>query len=194
MKRTWGGRLLSIGIAFGLAATHTPATGAQAKPAAGAQTKPPAKAPTNPAVSAQARAQENLCLANAKQITTAIMMYVKANKGVTPKDADYMNALTPYNKKPEIFQCPLDPKGTVSYTMNSAVAGTAINTVLLPSSTVLIYEGTGGKLNFKHSGRAVVGFVDGRCSLVDASRASTLIWTVQAPKPVTPITKKPAGK
>jgi len=138
--------------------------------------------------------QEGACLANAKQVTAAILMYVKANKGVTPKDADYKTALSPYNKKPEIFQCPLDPKDTLSYTLNSNLAGTALNTVLLPSNTVLIYEGTGGKLTFRHNGRAVVGFADGHCMMVDASKASTLSWTVQPPKPVDPIHKKPAGK
>lgn len=216
MKRVWGGRLLFIGMAFGLTVTHSRATALelskateirnfalaltiagspqQAKPIAGAQTKPAAGAQAKPPVGGLAKQQENTCLTNAKQIAAAILMYVKANKGVTPKGPDYMEALSSYNKKPEIFQCPLDPKGTVSYTLNSSVAGIAVNSVLLPSNTVLIYEGTGGKLNFRHSGRAVVGFVDGHSSLVDASKATTLVWTVQAPKPVTPINKKPAGK
>jgi len=208
MKRIWGGRLLSIGIAFGLMATHTRATGLELSPSKAAEiqnfvlaltiagTPQVAASPQKgkPVPGVQGRMQETTCLANAKQVTAAILLYVKANKGVTPKDADYRTALSPYNKKPEIFQCPLDPKDTLSYTLNSNLAGTALNTILLPSNTVLIYEGTGGKLNFRHNGHAVVGFADGHCTMVDASKASTLSWTVQPPKTVNHPNKKPSGK
>ena len=208
MKRTRGGRLLFVGIALGLTATHSRATAlelsktaeiqnfALARTIAGSpqQAKPGTGTQTKPAVGVQAKPQENTCLSNAKQVATTILMYVKANKGVTPKDTAYRDALLPYAKNPEIFQCPLDAKGTVSYTLNSSVAGIALNSVLLPTNTVLIYEGTAGKLNFRHNGRAVVGFVDGHCSLVDASKATTLIWSVQAPKTVNPTKKNPADK
>ena len=45
-----------------------------------------------------------------------------------------------------------------------------------PAETVMIYEGKNGKLDFRHNGRATVGFADGHVKLTDAEGAKKLRW------------------
>lgn len=51
-----------------------------------------------------------------------------------------------------------------------------VSKVPQPAATVMIYEGEHGKLNFRHDGKATVGFVDGHVKLVDAEAAKPLRW------------------
>jgi prepilin-type processing-associated H-X9-DG protein len=65
-----------------------------------------------------------------------------------------------------------------------------LSAVASPAKTVMIYEGKAGKLDYRHNGRAVVGFMDGHCKLINADEAAGLIWTVKVPQPARPIKKK----
>jgi len=202
MKRDMGGRLFSIGMAIGLMATHARATAFEFPTPQAAEIRNDALIltiagtphQTNPFAAGRSKQMEISCLSNAKQVATAFQMYLQDYKGVFPKGPAYMPALLPYTKNPALFRCPLDPNGTVSYTLNSNVAGVAITSIPIPANTVLFYEGTGGKLKFRHNGWAVVGFVDGHCSLVDQGKAALLLWKAQIPKTGTPTRKKHAGK
>jgi prepilin-type processing-associated H-X9-DG protein len=45
-----------------------------------------------------------------------------------------------------------------------------------PTRTILVYEGKGGQLSFRHNGKAAVAFVDGHAQLVTPEEAKKLIW------------------
>lgn len=137
---------------------------------------------------AQTKARATACLSNAKQISTGVLIYSQDYDEVTPrKGASYTELVDPYIKNQRVFTCPLAPAGTISYTFNSGVAGVPMSVITAPAKTVMIYEGKDGKLDYKHEGQAVVGFMDGHCKLIKPEEAAGLIWTVKAPKaPVKP--------
>ena len=88
----------------------------------------------------------------------------------------------PYVKSRAFFTCPLDRKGTISYTFNSGLAGISLKDVAWTDKTVLIYEGKADKLDYHHDDRAAIGFVDGHCKLIRPGEATALFWTVQDSK------------
>ncbi|MCW3052784.1 MAG: hypothetical protein JWN14_1954 [Chthonomonadales bacterium] len=140
---------------------------------------------------AQSTAQAVSCVSNVKQIALGVMVYVQDYDEVTPrKNASYVDQIDAYIKNREIFTCPLDPAGTISYTFNSGVAGIPLSAIASPAKTVMLYEGKAGKLDYRHDGKAVVGFMDGHVKQIGSDEAAGLIWTVKAPKPVA----KPAKK
>jgi prepilin-type processing-associated H-X9-DG protein len=82
----------------------------------------------------------------------------------------------PYIKNESIFKCPSDASGAVSYSFNANLAGVKLAKVSAPAETVMIYEGKNGKLDFRHEGKAAVGFADGHAKLVNAEGAKKLHW------------------
>lgn len=133
------------------------------------------------------------CLSNMKQIATGMMMYAQDyDEHFLPKGASLIDKIMPYIKNKEIFTCPLDPPGTVSYTFNSGLAGVTLAMLEEPARTVMIYEGKGGKLDYKHDGQAHVGFADGHVKAIKPEEAAGLIWTVKTPPPppAKPVKKK----
>ena len=144
---------------------------------------------------AHARAQAVSCLSNAKQIALGTLMYVQDYDELTPRrGVSYTEAIWPYVKNRQIFTCPLDPSGTISYTFNSSVAGISLAAIPFPDKTVMIYEGKAGKLDYRHAGHAVVGFMDGHCKMISPEEAASLIWTVKVPKAVKPAPKRRGHK
>lgn len=128
-------------------------------------------------VKAKGAAKKAACLSNIKQLATAFMMVAADNDDFFKVKANaWKKALMPYVKNEAIFTCPLDPKGTVSYSINPAMAGLSATAVKDVSRTVLLYEGSKGKLNFRHGGYAAVAFVDGHAKMVNAEEAKSLIW------------------
>lgn len=187
--------LLVAGAVVGLVALQTQATplgaggvgafGRGVFPLAAAVVKPPQK--PDRFAGERAKAQAVACLSNARQIGIAFNMYAADfNKRTPAKGVSYTGALSPYVPNKKLYTCPLDKVGTVSYTFNDNIAGIPLYTIPTPSKTVLIYEGRGGKLNFRHSGRAAVGFADGHCVLVNKMQAAGLIWKVKIVKAQTP--------
>jgi prepilin-type processing-associated H-X9-DG protein len=144
---------------------------------------------------ANVKAKATTCLSNAKQIGLGVMMYIQDYDEITPrKGIPYTEAVYPYIKNREVFTCPLDPKGTISYTFNNNVAGVSLAAIPKPAQTVMIYEGKNGILNFRHDNGAIVGFMDGHCKIVHPEETASLIWTVKLPKPAAKAPIKPTKK
>jgi prepilin-type processing-associated H-X9-DG protein len=117
------------------------------------------------------------CLSNLKQIGLAALMFLQDhNETYKLKAATYKNSLNPYIKNPSVFKCPSDASASTSYAFNASLVGVYIGKVKHPELTVVMYEGKNGTLNFRHNGKAAIGFADGHVKLVDASEAKKLRW------------------
>lgn len=126
---------------------------------------------------AKESAKKAACLSNIKQLATAFMMLASDNDDIIKvKSNAWKKAIMPYTKNEAMFACPLDPKGTVSYSINPAIAGIIATSIKDVTRTVLLYEGSKGKLSFRHGGYAAVAFTDGHAQMVNAEQAKKLIW------------------
>lgn len=135
---------------------------------------------TNPQAfqGAQDKARQMICLANLRQITMAAHMHMQDHDEIiTLKAASYSTQLKPYVRNlDEIFHCPVDKSGNVSYSFNKNLQNVKAENVREPSKTVMFYEGQGGQLEFRHEGKACVGFVDGHTKMVNREEAKKLRW------------------
>lgn len=128
-------------------------------------------------VQALAGAQKAACLSNVKQICLGILMLANDYDDVFHfKPDNWVKAIMPYVKNNNIFHCPNDKSGAVSYSVNPYLAGKNETKVAAPADTVLVYEGSKLKLNFRHGGSACVGFADGHVRMVTAQQAKALRW------------------
>jgi len=127
---------------------------------------------------AQASAQAAKCLSNVKRLTTGLIMLASDNDDVLKVTvANWTKKVLPYlDKNANLFTCPDDVKGAVSYGINPRVAGVTSFSINEPTRTVLIYEGKDGQLNFRHNGKAAVAFIDGHCEMVTKEQAKKLVW------------------
>src|SRR5207244_2572565 len=117
------------------------------------------------------------CISNVKQICAGAMMLMVDNDETFKLKAEtYKQSLMPYIRNEAVFKCPADRGSGASYSFNANLAGLNLAKVVAPAETVLIYEGKNGKLNFRHEGKAVVGFADGSAKLIDAENAKKLRW------------------
>ena len=127
-----------------------------------------------------AKARATYCLSNTRQIAAGILMYAQDYGGILPPNSSpYTALISPYVHAHTFITCPFDPNGSISYTFNSNVANTPLSAYISPEKTVLIYEGMAEKLNFRHEGRAAVGFINGSCKLIGPEQAASLIWSGQ---------------
>jgi len=117
------------------------------------------------------------CLINVKQLGLGFIMLAADNDDIikVKKDA-WLKSVRPYLKNPKALTCPLDKIGTVSYSINPLVAGVSMVKIKEPWQTVLLYEGSKGKLNFRHRGMAAVVYCDGHAKMINAEQAKKLIW------------------
>jgi len=119
----------------------------------------------------------SVCMMNIKQLALATMMFNADHDDVFSfKAKDWPNSVMPYIKNKEIFTCPLDKPGTVSYSINTDLLGKHAAVVERPAQTVMIYEGKNRKLLFRHDGKAVVAFADGHARLISKDEAKNLVW------------------
>lgn len=126
---------------------------------------------------ARGRAVSVACLSNVKQIALGCLMLLEdMDEKFVWKAATYKKSIMPYLKTEVIFHCPADKSGGESYTFNSHLIGSTLLKVKYPAKTVLIYEGKHEKLDFRHEGRATVGFVDGHSKLITSAEAKALRW------------------
>lgn len=125
----------------------------------------------------RAKGREASCLSNGKQLAVAVMLYSQDNDEVFPSQS-WVQKIEPYHKNNSVLACPLDSAGTITYSINTAVAGKSLMKVSKPAETVLLYEGRNGKLTFRHNGKAMVAFADGHCKMVDTNQATRLVWTL----------------
>lgn len=117
------------------------------------------------------------CVSNGKQIALGMLMYVQDYDERFPHRADqFKSSIMPYIKNEQVFHCPSDPGGPVSYSFNYQLQAVPMARVAQPANTVLIYEGSHSKLNFRHDGRATVAFADGHVKLIGPEQAKTLRW------------------
>lgn len=128
---------------------------------------------------AQARvaAVKTNCLSHLKQIALAALMEASDHDDTfkfTPKN--FKEKLSPYLGNTKLLTCPLDSDGTTSYAFNPAVLNIRQSKIKDPRLTVLAYEGKGGKLDFRHAGKANVAFCDGHAKSVDPQEAKKLRW------------------
>jgi prepilin-type processing-associated H-X9-DG protein len=117
-----------------------------------------------------------------------MVFYVQDNDEALPP-SNWIPKLDPYFKKRGYLTCPLDARGTVSYSINHAVAGRSSTKSSKPAKTVVLYEGRDDKLMFRHNGKAMVVFLDGHNEMIDANGQKELVWTLDG-KPAK-ITKRP---
>lgn len=122
-------------------------------------------------------ARRTVCLSNLKQVEVAALMFVQDSDEKLAIRADsFKKALMPYSKNEGIFHCPSDHSGQVSYAFNARLQGVKQAAIRRPAETVMFYEGHGGRLDFRHDGKACVGFADGHVKMLDAAAAKSLRW------------------
>lgn len=134
---------------------------------------------TNSPVFAQARssARKVSCLSNVKQVSLGLMMFLQDyDEKFALKPVNYKAKIMPYVKNEGIFHCPDDKSGAVSYSFNVNLQGIALAKIKSPAETVMVYEGKGGKLEYRHNGSACVGFADGHAKMVNQTGAKKLRW------------------
>jgi prepilin-type processing-associated H-X9-DG protein len=113
------------------------------------------------------------CLSALKQVALAVSMFASDNGGKLLLSSATLKAkLSPYVKNATVFHC---PTGGV-YAFNDALTGRRLDTIRMPSDTVLAYEGANGKLAFRHDGKAAVAFADSHVRLVSPEHAKKLLW------------------
>jgi prepilin-type processing-associated H-X9-DG protein len=116
------------------------------------------------------------CEVNVQQIDIGLMQYAQDHNGKFPPPAAYKNAVFPYVKSESIFHCPADKDGPVDYSMNANLQGGSLDKIVHPEEVVTIYEGHNQTLDFRHDGKAVVGFADGHDRAVTQAQAQHLQW------------------
>jgi prepilin-type processing-associated H-X9-DG protein len=140
----------------------------------------------------RAEAYEAVCISNMRQLGLGVFqMSFIANqplrlKGSLKKNleahirsgGDSGNSVTAARVEP-LFHCPADKSDAGSYSFNRNLEGMTqqdVDRLANPRRTVLLYEGKNGRLDFRHNGRATVGFTDGSARLVDRQQAKSLRW------------------
>jgi len=126
---------------------------------------------------AKGAAQTTSCLSNMKQVCLSVIMFATDNDDILKLKADAWKAkVMPYCKNEGIFHCPQDTTKGVSYSLNPNLAGKSMTAIKKPAQTVLVYEGKKMKLDFRHEGKACVGFADGHVKLFTPEEAKVLRW------------------
>jgi prepilin-type processing-associated H-X9-DG protein len=126
-----------------------------------------------------ARARENArlasCESNVKQIELGLIQYTQDNNEKFPA-GDFQSAVARYAVSDAVFHCPADEAGGVDYSLNTNLQGVSLEKLNHPEAVVAVYEGKGQKLDFRHGGKAVVGFADGHVRAVTQAQAQALRW------------------
>jgi prepilin-type processing-associated H-X9-DG protein len=127
--------------------------------------------------SARLAAKSAVCLSNLKQMAVAVMMFEGDADDVLKVTAtNWLDKISPYLRSRDILKCPEDTEGPVSYSLNAKLIGKSAVAIEDPANTVLLYEGKGGQLVFRHQGRAAVAYADGHAKLVNEADAKKLRW------------------
>lgn len=127
--------------------------------------------------SAKKAAKKTACLSNIKQLATAVMIYLADHDDrFTMNPSKLKAALNPYTKNDNLWICPLTPKSGAAYGFNAKLLKKTSTDIEDPFNTVMMYEGSKGKLDFKHAGYAAVAFADGHAKMVNAEASKKLRW------------------
>ena len=139
-----------------------------------------ALADPQPLLAARSAADERTCKLRVQYLCISASQHADDHEGkylLTP--ANWRKALVKYVDMPNAHRCPahLDlAKDGASYSFNGNLTGITEGKIRDLGRTVLIYEGSGGKLDFRHGGKAMVGFADLGAELVDPQQAAALNW------------------
>ena len=126
---------------------------------------------------AHSSAQAATCESNVKQISLGLIEYTQDSDEVFPPSAAaYKDVLAPYVKDEAVYHCPADEGEGVTYSLNANLQGVSLEKLAHPEAVVAVYEGKDQKLDFRHDGKAVVGFADGRVKTVTEDEAAGLQW------------------
>lgn len=126
---------------------------------------------------ARAAARQTACLSNMKQLAIGVLLVANDHNDRIALRADQMRAgLMPHVKSASVFQCPEHTQEPVSYSLNANLQGVLTTKIKDPARTIMLYEGKKGVLEFRHEGKACVGFANGRAAMVDAAAAKKLLW------------------
>jgi prepilin-type processing-associated H-X9-DG protein len=117
------------------------------------------------------------CESNVKQLCVGALLFLQDYDEVFKFKAEaFKKSIMPYVKNEALFTCPADNDRADSYSFNKNLVGIASSRIRKPAETVMIYEGKAGKLNFRHDGKATVGFADGHVKQFDGTGAKALRW------------------
>jgi prepilin-type processing-associated H-X9-DG protein len=117
------------------------------------------------------------CMSNVKQLCLAAMMCAADFNDLYAFSPTNLKArLMPYSRDAKLFACPNARGAPAAYSMNPAVAAKKMSKIVHPERLVLFYEGSKGKLAYRHKGKATVGFCDGHVEQVTPKRAAALRW------------------
>jgi prepilin-type processing-associated H-X9-DG protein len=128
-------------------------------------------------VAAREKARVIVCRSNLKQLALGTLMWVQdhSDRGFF-KAVDFKKSIMPYLKNAQIFHCASDVPGHDSYSFNAGLQGVDMDTLAHPEAIVMVYEGSRGILQFRHSGSANVVFADGTVRAMTRAQAKSLRW------------------
>lgn len=123
------------------------------------------------------------CLRQLKILSLSTGMYQLDHDEVLPPFESWFTSIKPYNSSPDTSRCPKDYNNSFSYSMNKALDRKPLAVLDDPKTTVLIYEGKDGILDFRHQGKAGICFADPEtpCKLVTPEESKKLNWKVHKP-------------
>ena len=117
------------------------------------------------------------CLSNIKLIGLAALQFASEKDDIFEfGKLPYQTAIAKYLRSNKILRCPLDPPNTLSYSFNSALLGKSLANIVAPTLTIMVYEGSNGKLNFRHAGKAMVCFADGHAKGITPADLQYYTW------------------
>lgn len=127
------------------------------------------------------------CQTNLKQLSLTVSMFEQDNNNIYSfTNKTWIESLKPYMTAAQrpILICPDDKSPSqhsngnkTSYSFNDNLTNCSGDSIKDPSKTVMLYEGTNTKLNFRHNGKANVAFADGYVKLISSQEAQSLRWT-----------------
>ena len=96
-----------------------------------------------------------ICQSNLKQLGLAMLMYAQDYDGRLPISFRWCDALYPYVKDVDVFNCPGDKTHKYSFAMNSKLCHTPLSKIQKPAETVLLFESKLGHKNDTNAGMTV---------------------------------------
>lgn len=133
----------------------------------------------NPAafVQQKADAKAKACTSNIKQVSIALILVASDHNMVLAVNSSNWRAkIYEFTKNKSLHDCGLTAPAGLAYSLNTALAGKNLDKLAKPTTTVMLYEGKGGKLAFHKDGTAAVGFADGSVRRVTKAEAKKLRW------------------
>lgn len=128
----------------------------------------------NPFARVRDNARRASCQSNMKQMMLGVIMYEQDHDEKAPPARKWIDAILPYVKAEQAFQCPslLETKGGkgYGYAFNQNLSGISLAAMESPATTVNIYEtsnparnwfGPGTGRAYRHGGGSNIAFADG---------------------------------